>query len=411
IAAVGDAAALAAQYPDAEKISACGGVIMPALINAHEHIYSSFARGLSLTHYSPNGFMDILEGMWWRLDAALTNEDTKWSAYATLVDCIKNGVTTVFDHHASYGETAGSLDTIAAVADTLGLRCCLCYEVSDRNGAEKMRAAVAENEQFMRNSRANPMHAGMMGLHAAFTLSDATLDFARAHTPADRGFHIHVAEGADDARDSLEKYALPLVSRLAAHEILGQQTIAAHCIHVTEPEMDLLAATDTAVVHNPESNMGNAVGCTPLRALLDRNLLVGLGTDGYTHDMLESYKVGNLIHKYVLADPNAAWSELPQLLFAGNPALCARHFAPQLGVLAPGAAADLIVADYDPLTPMTAANCNSHILFGMCGRSVTTTICSGRVLMQNRRLLVCDEAQIWANCRQQSADFWRRVNA
>ena len=408
---VGPADTLSGKYPDAQVVDARGGVIMPGLINAHEHIYSSFARGLSLTHYAPRDFMDILSGMWWRIDRGLTNEDTRWSAYASYVDCIKMGVTTVFDHHASYGQIEGSLFTLSAVAKELGVRTCLCYEVSDRDGADKMRAAVAENEAFVKAACSDPMQAGMMGMHAAFTLSDATLDYCRAHTPDGTGFHIHVAEGLDDVKLSLKEHGTRIVNRLWAAGILGPQTIAAHCIHVDGREMDLLAESGTMVVHNPESNMGNAVGCEPMKQLFDRGILLGLGTDGYTHDMLESYKVGNLIHKHNLQDPNAAWGELPAMLFDHNPKIAGRYFDVPVGVLRPGAAADVIVLDYDPLTPMTADNVNSHILFGMMGRSVTHTICAGKVLMADRRVLVCDEAQVWAKCREQAADLWRRLNS
>ena len=114
-------------YPEAEYIDAKGGVIMPAFINAHEHIYSSFARGLSINGYNPNGFLEILDGMWWTIDRHLTLEGTKYSAYATYLDSIKNGVTTVFDHHASFCRIPDSLFTISEAAKDLGIRTCLCY--------------------------------------------------------------------------------------------------------------------------------------------------------------------------------------------------------------------------------------------------------------------------------------------
>lgn len=411
IEAVGDTDALRAAHPGAAYLDARGGVIMPGLINAHEHIYSSFARGLSLKGYRPKNFSDILEGMWWRIDRCLTNKDTRWSACASYLDCIKNGVTTVFDHHASYGEIRDSLFTISSAAKEFGVRTCLCYEVSDRDGPEKTKAAVEENEAFLSAVRGDPMQAGMMGLHAAFTLSDATLQYCRAHTPEGAGFHIHVAEGMDDQLHSIREYGVPVVERLWQQGILGAQTIAAHCIHVGAREMELLKDTGTMVVHNPESNMGNAVGCEPMRQLFRRGILLGLGTDGYTHDMLESWKAGNLIHKHNLCDPNAGWEELPVMLFEHNPRIAARYFKTPLGVLRAGAAADVIVADYDPITPMDGGNCNGHILFGMTGRHVTATVCAGRVLMKDRQVLVCDEAEVWAKCRAQAADFWRRVNS
>ena len=165
------------------------------------------------------------------------------------------------------------------------------------------------------------------------------------------------------------------------------------------------------VVHNPESNMGNAVGCPPTLEMIHRGILTGLGTDGYTNDMFESMKVANILHKHNLCDPTVAWGEVPQMLFEGNPAIGARYFDSKLGVLEEGAAADVIVVDYDPLTPMTVDNTNGHILFGMMGRDVVTTIINGEVKMKDRQLVGIDKAAILAKCREQSTDFWSRINA
>ena len=166
-------------YPDAEFIDAKGGVIMPAFINAHEHIYSSFARGLSINGYNPKGFLDILDGLWWTVDRHLTLEQTKLSAYATYIDSIKNGVTTVFDHHASFGHITGSLNAIEEAAKDLGVRTCLCYEISDRDGMEKSKESVMENVNFIKHALADDsdMIAGMMGMHAQFTISDETMEY------------------------------------------------------------------------------------------------------------------------------------------------------------------------------------------------------------------------------------------
>ena len=149
IVEVGETAALCAKYPDAEFVDAKGGVIMPAFINAHSHIYSALARGLAMPNYNPTNFYEVLDGMWWRLDRNLTLEDTRQSAYITYIDSIKTGCTTVFDHHASYCEIEGSLFTIAEVAKELGVRTVLCYEVSERDGQEKCAAAIRENADFL----------------------------------------------------------------------------------------------------------------------------------------------------------------------------------------------------------------------------------------------------------------------
>ena len=400
------------KYPGAEFIDAKGGVIMPAFINTHEHIYSAMARGLSIHGYNPGGFLDILDGMWWTIDRHLTLEQTKQCAMTTYIDAIKNGVTTVFDHHASFGSIDGSLDAIEEAAKALGVRTCLCYEVSDRDGEEKARASVRENERFIKKALADDsdMIAAMMGMHASFTISDATMELCAASKPAEVGYHIHVAEGIEDLHHCLKHYGKRILDRLMDMGVLGEKTLTAHCIYVNPHEMELLKETDTMVVHNPESNMGNACGCPPTMEIVHHGVLTGLGTDGYTHDILESYKVANVLHKHHLCDANAAWGEVPQMLFEGNAKIANRYFKKELGVLKPGAAADVIVTDYIPRTPMNGDNVNSHILFGMNGRSVVTTICNGKVLMKDRELVGIDEEKAMADVREEAKKLWASIN-
>ena len=412
IAAVGETEAIKKQYGDAEFIDAKGGVIMPAFINTHEHIYSAMARGLSIKGYNPKGFLDILDGQWWTIDRHLTLEQTKYSAVETLISCIRNGVTTVFDHHASFGQIGGSLFTIADVAKELGVRACLCYEISDRDGMDKARESVMENAEFIRYALKDDtdMIAGMMGMHAQFTISDATMELAAANKPDEVGYHIHVAEGIEDLHDCLKKYGKRIVDRLMDFNILGEKTLLGHCIYINPHEMDLIKDTNTMVVHNPESNMGNACGCPPTMELVHRGILTGLGTDGYTHDMIESYKVAYVLHKHHLCDANAAWGEVPKMLFENNAAIANRYFKTPLGVLKEGAAGDVIVVDYNPPTQLDASNINGHILFGMTGRDVVTTVANGRVLMKDREIKVIDVEEAMAKCREESAKLWHSIN-
>lgn len=412
IAAVGETEVIKKQYGDAEFIDAKGGVIMPAFINTHEHIYSAMARGLSIKGYNPKGFLDILDGQWWTIDRHLTLEQTKYSAVETLISCIRNGVTTVFDHHASFGQIGGSLFTIADVAKELGVRACLCYEISDRDGMDKARESVMENAEFIRYALKDDtdMIAGMMGMHAQFTISDATMELAAANKPDEVGYHIHVAEGIEDLHDCLKKYGKRIVDRLMDFNILGEKTLLGHCIYINPHEMDLIKDTNTMVVHNPESNMGNACGCPPTMELVHRGILTGLGTDGYTHDMIESYKVANVLHKHHLCDANAAWGEVPKMLFENNAAIANRYFKTPLGVLKEGAAGDVIVVDYNPPTQLDASNINGHILFGMTGRDVVTTVANGRVLMKDREIKVIDVEEAMAKCREESAKLWHSIN-
>ncbi len=411
IAEVGTTEELRKKYPRADYIDAAGKVIMPGMINTHMHLYSTFARGMALKDAPPGNFLQILERLWWRLDKVLTLEDIYYSAMLPLVDCIKNGTTTIFDHHASPGAVKESLFTIAKATKEMGVRSCLCYEVSDRDGDEVMEQGIQENMDFIRHAKdaADEMVKGMFGLHASLTLSDATLaKCCEANAGSGVGYHVHTAEGLADVIDAQEKYGQRVVERLASFGILGPKTITAHCVHINEEEMALLKQSSSRVVHNPESNMGNAVGAAPVMEMMQRGVFVGLGTDGYTSDMFESFKVANILHKHTQQDPSAAWVEVPNMLFKNNPLIGQEYFDKPLGCLKPGAYADVIVVDYTPPTPMTTDNLNSHILFGMSGRAVDTTIINGRVVMHNRRLQGIDEEQIYAQARELAHKVWER---
>lgn len=400
------------KYSYYEFIDANKKVIMPGLINTHMHIYSSFARGMAVPGKPSENFMEILENLWWRLDKKLTLEDTKYSAYATYIDCIKNGVTTVFDHHASPFAIEGSLFTIKDVAKDLGIRTNLCYEVSDRDGLKTIDQGIQENVnliKFAQNDESD-MVKGMFGLHAAFTLSDETLEkCANEMANLDAGYHVHTAEGIDDVIINKEKYNKKVVQRLNDFNVLNDKTIAVHCIHIDSEEMELIKENKSFVVHNPESNMGNAVGCAPVVHLLNKGITVGLGTDGYTSDMFESLKVANIIHKHQLRDPRVGWAEAPTMLFENNRKIASKHYKKDLGVLKEGAYADVIVVDYIPHTPLNENTENGHIIFGMTGRSVDTTIINGKVLMKDRILLNIDEESILAKSREMSNKLWDRI--
>lgn len=247
IVEVGPECELKVKYPDAEYVDARGNLIMPGLINCHTHIYSGLARGLAIKGCNPTNFLENLEQQWWKIDDNLTIDGTKASAYATILDSIRDGVTTIFDHHASFCEIPGSLFTIKDAAQELGMRSCLCYEVSDRRGQEKCDQAIAENAEFAqwaakeRRDNDNHMIAAMFGGHATFTLSDETMDKMAEANNGLTGFHIHVCEGMNDVWDSrLNRGGISPVERLLQHNLLGPDTMLGHCIHVTPAEMDIV---------------------------------------------------------------------------------------------------------------------------------------------------------------------------
>ncbi len=409
---LGPTAAMREKYPQARFVDAQGGVIMPGLINAHTHIYSGLARGLSINGYNPHTFYQVLDGMWWNIDRHLDLEGTRASAYATIIDCIKNGVTTIFDHHASYREITGSLFAIRDVAQELGIRACLCYEVSERNGAKKCQEAIEENAAFAQwaAKENSDMIKAMFGGHALFTLSDQTFrQMARANDGL-TGYHIHVCEGSTDRTDSWDKYNMRPIDRLAKHGILGEKTILGHCIELTDDELDVIAETNTMCVTNPESNMGNAVGVAPVLKMFQKGILVGLGTDAYTHDMLESLKVELIIQRHNAGLPNVGWQESTGMLFENNAKMCARYLSKPVGILAPGALADIAVFDYHPFTPFGAENVDGHILYGFQGKMCLHTVINGQLLMENRTLTQTDEESVYQRVEAAARRLWSELN-
>ena len=412
IKAVGTLADMKAAYPDAEFVDAKGGIIMPGLINAHTHIYSGLARGLAIDGYSPTNFYEILDGMWWNIDRHLTLDGTKACAYATILDCIRDGVTTIFDHHASFCEIPGSLFAIKDAAKELGMRSCLCYEVSERDGEEKTMQAIQENADFAKwaQEEDDDMIKAMFGGHALFTISDKTFEKMVDANNGMTGFHIHVSEGMNDVYDSLRNYGCKPINRLLYNGILGDKTLLGHCIHVSPAEMDIIKETGTMVVNNPESNMGNAVGCAPVLQMMKKGITVGMGTDAYTHDMLESLKVFLIIQRHNAQDPNVAWGEDVTMLFDNNRKIAAKYFKKPLGILKEGAAADVIVMDYKPFTPFSGDNIDGHMIFGMMGKNCRTTIINGKVLYKDREFVGIDEEAINAWTLEQSKKLWGELN-
>lgn len=411
ITAVGKTAALKDRFPEASFIDARGRLIMPGFINVHEHIYSAFARGMNLGGPPAKDFLDVLKGLWWRMDKALTLEDVTYSAYVTLIDCIRNGVTTVFDHHASPYAAGGSLFAIGDVAKELGLRVSLSLEVSDRDGEEVANALIQENLDWLAACRRenSDMQKGLFGLHASFTLGDQTLNRCAEQIDAADGYHVHVAEGSLDSVDAMEKYHMQVLDRLDRFGILRPNTTAVHCISIPDDGFDMLAQRQTCVAHNPQSNMNNAVGWSRVLSMYNKNVLVGIGTDAYTNDVLESYKAAPILQRHALGNPSVGFVETAEMLLHHNAAIAARSFERPLGVLREGACGDVIIVDYDPPTPLGDGNQIGHILFGLTGRLVDTTIVAGKVLMRDRQVEVVDAQALFAKAREVAQALWQRI--
>lgn len=409
IDAVGGSQSLLAQYHNDQHWDAHGMVLMPGQICAHTHFYGAFARGMYIPGPPAKDFPEILERLWWRLDKALDLAGVQSSAEVCLVDAIRNGTTTLIDHHASQRAIDGSLDAIAEAVTASGLRAVLCYEVTDRDGSAAAQAGIRENSRFIQRLAAEKIQnrlAATFGLHASLTLSDETL--AASAAEANR-FHIHVAEHPADEYDSVARSGKRTVARLHDFGVTGSESIMAHCIHIDAWEMALLKETGTFVTHQPRSNMNNAVGAADITTLLRGDIPVCLGNDGFSNDMFTEMKVADLLQKVTHSDPRYLGADkVVQMAVYNNRRLTSVFFEKPVGVIAPGAYADLILLDYYPTTPLSAANLPWHILFGISGGHVHSTIAHGQVLMRNRELLTMDEAAITAKSREVAKQTWER---
>ncbi|MEK7721080.1 MAG: putative aminohydrolase SsnA [Elusimicrobiota bacterium] len=390
-------------------IDASDKLVMPGFINAHMHFYSTFARGLGKAAPSKS-FVEILNNLWWRLDKQLTNSDSYYSAIIPLINAVRKGTTTLIDHHASPFAITGSLGAVEKAVRETGLRACLAYEVSDRDGKEKAREGIEENAAFIAAAQARDDNTikGMFGLHASFTISDETLEEAAySGHKLGIGFHIHAAESQADQIHCESHHKMRVVERLRDFGILGRKSIAAHCVHVNEAEIRILRETGTAVVHNPQSNANNAVGIADITGMISKGVLVGLGTDAMTVNMLEEVRAAIWL-QHLRRDPSQGFMEAAQALLLNNAKIANRCFR-GLGELKEGFAADLVIIDYIPPTPLDASNFHGHLISGVSQSAVDTTIAAGRVLMEGRKLkLGIDEKEVSRKSAELAKKLWSR---
>jgi knotted carbamoyltransferase YgeW len=369
--------------PEGVQVVDCHGkLILPGLINAHSHFYGRPAQGIALKDElnASSSFLQILERLWWKLDRALTQEAVDLAARVCMIEALEAGTTCIFDHHSSPNFCPGSLNTIGQAASALGINLNACYETSDRNGSYNCSDSILENVSFHTESEKSELLSSKFGLHAAFTCSDKTL--ARAAQAVNEGFHVHVAEGPVEDEGG--------VARLAAHGLLGPKTILGHCVHVTEEELQLIAASKSTVVVNLQSNLNNHVGLPKIAQMMSHGIRVGLGTDGMTQDMLAELRV-------LMLHATSLGGDALKILLDNNAALATEAFGRKMGQIEEGYAADAVLFDYVPCTPLNGSNLAWHLQFGV--KKIDRVLVNGRVRVENGSILNVDKHVIWRQFR------------
>ncbi len=386
-----------------EVVDLKGKIVIPGLVNAHTHLYSSLSRGMPMPKTPPKNFVEILKKIWWKLDRALDEETIYYSALVGAIEAVQNGTTTIIDHHASPNAINGSLNIIKEALQKVGMRGVLCYEVTDRGGKKQRDEGLYENDQFIRENKNNPFFRGLVGAHASFTLNNESLelcgDLASAHNT---GVHIHVAEDGCDVEDSKKKYKKNIVQRLVEKNILRETTILAHCIHLSEKEFEILAKTKVYFAHNPRSNMNNKVGYAPIHQFKNRGMI---GTDGFPSDMIEEAKIAFFKRQDSQLKQKVDFSRL----ISGGQQYVSEMFGSQFGTLAKNSVADLVVSDYVAPTPMTKENILGHYLFGMRSANVESVMIGGKWVMENRKVIGIDVERIYSEADKKSKKMWIKM--
>ncbi len=402
ISAVGSTAEIRRQMKSSgsneEFIDVRGRIILPGLLNPHHHLYSSLATGLEPVG-SADSFTDQLESLWWRLDRAHDRDSVYYSAMAGIVDSIKHGVTTIFDHHASMGWAAGSLETIAEAFDILGIKGVLCYETSDRMEAAQTAVHVEENLSFWASHRESTTLRACFGLHANFTLSEESLETIANTKPPELPIHIHCGEDRADLEYCRELGYKGPVHRLSEHGLLDNRSILAHAVHLSERDHKLLEEIHPIVVSNPESNANNQVGS------MDRRRIgkYVLGTDGMSGDLLQTLRSQFLLGK----GRKESFEDLRKVFFSDKLEAQQKYF-PNTGALAPGARADIAVLDYIPLTPISQGNLMGHLLFGAKTGKAFMTISDGVIIFRDGMITIIDENDLVREARDTARQLHRR---
>ncbi|MDH3619452.1 MAG: putative aminohydrolase SsnA [Gammaproteobacteria bacterium] len=397
------------KYKVDRTIDAHGSLVMPGLINAHHHLYSTFARGFTPPGPPATNFEETLRNLWWKLDKALDEEDVYFSALLAIMHAARAGCTTIIDHHASPSCVDGSLDQVERAFRDVGLSGCLSYEVSDRNHPGE---GIQENARYIRKcaDSDDDQMAAMFGLHALLTLGTPTLDrCAEVGHSLGAGFHVHAAEDEIDVTTTMERYGRGVMDRFLDFGIAGSKTIFVHGVHFASRELDLLRSTNSMLVNNPESNMNNGLGVAPILDMLKHGVLVGVGTDGMSSHMISQARAMYLHQRTYHRDPTVAFGEACEILLENNRDICNRLFREPRGMLATGHLADIIIPDYVPFTPLNAATFYGHLLFGLSFTRVRTTISRGEVIVDDGRLPHLDEDEIRAKCAERAPRIWSRI--
>ncbi|TFG97561.1 amidohydrolase [Candidatus Thorarchaeota archaeon] len=392
-------------------IDASGCVVIPGLITAHTHLYGILLRGASLNIEPPTDFAQVLQRVWWPVDEALTVEDAYASALSASADMLRNGSTLYADTYSGPNSIEGSLEAIAKGTREVGMRGIVAFEMTERNNSAEAQRGLQEGINFVNSLHEDSLISGMMSLHASFTVGDEIVIKAVEEAKnLDIPITVHTSEGLVDLYHNLEASGERTVERLDRLGVLGEHTVLAHCVHVNGHEIDLIAKSGSSVAHNPMSNMLNAVGVSPVPSMLEKNITVGLGNDGWIFDPFENMRCALTIHRLASGNPSAIG---PNEIFKMATLDGARCYGLEnkVGSLEKNKLADIVILDGSHVpTPLTKESAVGHLLNTFSGRDVRDVFVNGTQVVKNRKITLTTDERVAKISRDSAIGLWSRLS-
>ena len=382
---------------DVDKIiDATGKILLPGLINTHTHLSMTLFRGLADDLSLDSWLNDHI----WPMEANLNGDYCYIGALLGAVELIKSGTTTFSDMYFY-------MEDVARAVDEAGIRAVLSYGMIDFGDEEKRKNEISENLTLFENC--NGMADGRIkvffGPHSPYTASEELL--IKVRELADKygmGIHIHVSETQKEINDVSEEKGLRPFEYLDKIGLLGPDVVAAHSVWLSDEEIEIIRKNDVKVSHNPCSNMKLASGIAPVSKLLENDICVSIGTDGASSnnnlDLIEELKTASLLQKVSTLDPKVLSSDeaIAMGTIKGAEAL---GLDSEIGSIEVGKKADIILIDTNSANMVPdSSSLSSNIIYSANGSNVDTTICNGKVLMENKKLTVLDEDEIYSKARQ-----------
>ena len=413
IADVGRTTDLEMKYGNTEIIDASSCIVMPGIVCAHSHLSGMLLRGAPLKITPPSDFTQILQRIWWPMDEAMTYEDAYASALVACVEFAKSGVTTFADTYSGPNSISGVLDYIARAVEEVGIRGFIAFEATERHSRDEGFRGVKENVRFAEKTQSKPDGRArpLFSIHASFTVSDELIEEVKTlatkyHVP----ITIHTSEGLGDVYHNLENYGKRTIERLRDVGLVGPNVVLAHCVNLSDEEIRIIAQTGTGVAHNAMSNMLNAVGVAPILRMLEENVNVGLGNDGYIFDMFENMRTTFLLHRLHHRDPNALdpYTVLEMATIKGAKLYGMDR---ELGSIEAGKRADLIIIRPNILpTPLDASSVVGHLINTVDGDDVEYVLVDGKPVVRNKKLVTFDEGRAQSISQTVAAELWTRLD-